>query len=120
MGTVTNTSDEDLEVSLLDGRIVKAGETVEDVHDDLLHAHDESCGAELPGTSTREHCDKHGFVWPAATWLVNGEPQAGQGAPPAKPKRARPRKPRPRKAASIPVAKPEPTDAAVVVDETQE
>jgi hypothetical protein len=67
MGTVTNISGEDLTVSLLEHRIVKAGETVE-VHDDLLHAHDESCGADVFGTSTREHCDKHGFVWPEATW----------------------------------------------------
>jgi hypothetical protein len=71
MGNVTNISGEDLEVTLLDGRIVKAGETV-DVHDDLLHAHDDTCGAELPGTSTRENCDRHGFVWPDTVWKISG------------------------------------------------
>jgi hypothetical protein len=69
MGTVTNITSEDLEVSLLDHRIVKAGETVE-VHDDLLHAHDESCGDEQIQTSTRENCDRHGFVWPETTWRI--------------------------------------------------
>ncbi len=74
MGSVTNISTEDLEVPVLDGRIVKAGETV-DVHDDLLHAHDESCGADVFGTSTRANCDKHGFVWPEQTWKTTaGKP----------------------------------------------
>ncbi len=70
MGTVTNISGEDLEVSLLDHRIVKAGDSV-DVDDDLLHAHDDTCGDEKPGTSTRAHCDKHGYVWPEANWKTS-------------------------------------------------
>jgi hypothetical protein len=78
MGTVTNISVHDLEVPLLDGRIVKSGETVE-VHDDLLHEHGEECGGELIDTSTRENCDRHGFTWPAGTWTWEMSPEYAAG-----------------------------------------
>ncbi len=54
MGSVTNISTEDLEVRCL-RRTIKAGETVEDVAEELI--------------------DSAKQLWAHALWLINGKPQ---------------------------------------------